>query len=116
MLKLDLGRMAAIALVLPAIAAEPALPQTTGPGASAPTALPVLDVSDSAIRGGGFVAPDASTGSKTATPIAETPQSISVVPRAAIDARQASPWARRCATTPASGRRRSARTCARTGC
>lgn len=79
----------AVAAFLMPLALRPAPAQPTDPAWSAPTTLPTLEVSDTAARGGGFVAPDASTGTKTSTPIIETPQSVSVVPRAAIDLRQA---------------------------
>lgn len=81
--------LAVAALALP-IAARPVLPQTAEPAApSGPTTLPVLEVSGSAVRAGGFVAPEAASGTKTAAPLIETPQSVSVVPRDAVDARQA---------------------------
>ena len=58
---------------------------TAGP----PVALPTLEVAGGRPRETGFVATDSGTGTKTDTPIREIPQSISVVPREAIDARQA---------------------------
>lgn len=58
--------------------------------ASGTVELPTLDVQSR--PGGptqGLIASEASTGTKTGTPLVETPQSISVVPRATIDQRQA---------------------------
>ncbi|WP_209380310.1 TonB-dependent siderophore receptor [Pararoseomonas baculiformis] len=58
-----------------------------------PVAVPSVDVAGSAERAldpvRGFVARQEITGTKTDTPLVENPQSISVVPRDQIDARQA---------------------------
>jgi iron complex outermembrane recepter protein len=55
--------------------------------------LPTLEIEGRGeAQGGavrGFVATQGATGTKTSTPLVETPQSISVVPRSQIDARQA---------------------------
>ncbi|MFC7692472.1 TonB-dependent receptor plug domain-containing protein [Paeniroseomonas aquatica] len=79
-------------LAATAALACPAAAQTAGDGAAAPTgvvALPVLDVDGQAAQSRGFVATEASSASKTATPLLETPQAISVVTRDELDARQA---------------------------
>ncbi|WP_243634432.1 TonB-dependent siderophore receptor [Roseicella frigidaeris] len=81
---LGLGLQAARAQPAPAPAATPA--STLGAGT---VALPTLEVEG---RGGGtvqgFVASDARTSTKTDTPILEVPQSVSVVTRDELDARQ----------------------------
>ena len=73
------------------VRAQPADMPTAADGS---VQFPQLDVSGAPLLGippqtQGFVAPDAVAGTKTATPLLETPQSVSVVPRAAIDTRQA---------------------------
>ncbi|SHJ61662.1 iron complex outermembrane recepter protein [Roseomonas rosea] len=68
---------------------SPALAQDTG----AAVVVPGVDVTSNAERAldpvRGFVARQEITGTKTDTPLIENPQSISVVPRDQIDARQA---------------------------
>lgn len=82
-------RRLAVAAVLPFAAIGSASPQTADPAPGSPTALPPLVVTGDAARGTGFVAAEGATATKTSTPLIETPQSVSVVPREAIDARQA---------------------------
>ncbi|WP_419897609.1 TonB-dependent siderophore receptor [Roseomonas sp. USHLN139] len=84
-----LGLLAATALS-PVAAFAQGFAQGTAP---AQMLLPEVDVSTQAERAldpvRGFVARQEITGSKTDTPLIENPQSISVVPRDQIDARQA---------------------------
>ncbi len=76
--------------VLLLAAAGPALSQVAGPpSAGEATALPPVVVTGGRPSGAGFVGTQGSVGTKTATPLRETPQSVSVVPRDAVDARQA---------------------------
>jgi iron complex outermembrane receptor protein len=79
--------MSATALTSPLV--SPALAQDTG----AAVVVPGVDVTSNAERAldpvRGFVARQEITGTKTDTPLIENPQSISVVPRDQIDARQA---------------------------
>jgi iron complex outermembrane receptor protein len=57
-------------------------------GPAGVVALPVLDVDGQGGQARGFVATEASSASKTATPLRETPQAITVITRDEIDARQ----------------------------
>lgn len=81
--------MARGALLLSAAAAQPALGQEAAPGAGAAETLPAIVATGERRAGDDFVATRSSTATKSSTPLIETPQSTSVVPRAAIDARQA---------------------------
>ncbi|WP_426959503.1 TonB-dependent siderophore receptor [Muricoccus radiodurans] len=80
--------LSSVAFVVPAVAQTP-------PAATPGTALelPSVEVQSQAERAldqvRGFVANTEITGTKTDTPLIENPQSISVVPRDQIDARQA---------------------------
>ena len=71
----------------------PVAAQTADPVATAPIAVPEVRVTGRATAADGpvpgYVAPRASTGSKTDTPIIENPQSVSVVTRDLIDNVQA---------------------------
>ena len=84
--------LAATALT-PLLLAQPGQAQTASPAAGDAVALPEVDVGgrrESAldpIRG--FVASQELTGTKTDVPLIETPQSLTVIPRDQIDARQA---------------------------
>jgi iron complex outermembrane receptor protein len=86
-----LGATALSAFGLSALA-FPALP-VRAQTADAPVAVPELGVTGAGERAldpvRGFVASQQITGTKTDTPLIESPQSISVVPRDQIDARQA---------------------------
>lgn len=75
-------------------AGQGALAQDPGAVPEGVVRLPQLEVSGAPPLGSaaavrGFVAPEADSGTKTDTPLIATPQSVSVVPRDAIDARQA---------------------------
>ena len=72
-----------------ALLAWPAAAQVGADGAAGVVALPVLDVDGQAGPARGFVATEATSASKTATPLLETPQAISVITRDELDARQA---------------------------
>ena len=84
------ARRAAVAAVPILLAATvPALSQPSGPASSTATTLPTLDVTGGRAANIGFVAPEAASGTKSATPLIATPQSVSVVPRETVDALQA---------------------------
>jgi iron complex outermembrane receptor protein len=79
------GPKRALALAIAALATTGVHAQTDGtPPASA---LPTVTVTDTSEQG--FVAKRSATGTKTDTPLIETPQSISVVTRAQIEAQAA---------------------------
>ncbi len=77
-------------LATTALCALPLLGASAQPSDGA-VALPTLEVEGRAAGqpGRGIVAPSAATGTKTDTPLAETPQAISVITRDQIDLRQA---------------------------
>lgn len=86
------SRYRPVLALLPALAVGAAFAQEAAEPAA--VGLPPSEIAARAAIGQppadrGFVATEGSTGTKTATPLLATPQSLSILPRDAIDARQA---------------------------